>query len=143
MTLVVDASVVVAGLAGGGADGRWAEEVLVTDDLAAPHLMPVETAHVLRRSVFAGRLSADVAALAHRDMLALRVALFDYEPVALRVWELRSNVTSYDAWYVALAEMLDAPLATLDGRLAQATGPRCSFRTPPTRTHTALPRPQD
>lgn len=130
MTVVVDASLVVAAFAGGGADGRWAEEVLAADALAAPHLMPVETAHVLRRSVLAGRLSADVASLAHRDMLALRVSLFDYAPVALRAWELRSNVTSYDAWYVGLAEMLDAPLATLDGRLAQATGPRCSFWTP-------------
>ena len=131
MTLVVDASVVVAGLAGGGADGRWAEDVLVADDLAAPHLMPVETAHVLRRSVFARRLSADVASLAHQDLLALRVALFEYAPVAHRVWELCSNVTAYDAWYVALAEMLDAPLATLDTRLAEATGPRCPFLTPP------------
>ena len=131
MTVVVDASLIVAALAGGGADGRWAEEILAAGALAAPHLMPVETAHVLRRSVLAGRLSADVASLAHRDMLALRVALFDYAPVALRVWELRSNVASYDAWYVALAEMLDAPLATLDARLARATGPRCSFWTPP------------
>ncbi len=132
MTLVVDASVVVAGLAGGGADGSWAEEVLVTDDLAAPHLMPVEAAHVLRRAVLSSRLSADVASLAHQDLLALRVALFDYVPVAHRVWELRSNVTAYDAWYVALAEMLGAPLATLDKRLAEATGPRCPFLTPST-----------
>ena len=131
MTVVVDASLVVAAIAGGGADGRWAERVLAGGDLAAPHLMPVETAHVLRRSALSGRLSTDVASLAHQDLLALRVALFDYAPVAHRVWELRSNVTAYDAWYVALAEMLHAPLATLDIRLAEATGPRCSFWTPP------------
>ncbi len=131
MTLVVDSSFVVAAIAGGGRDGRWAEEMMALDDLAAPHLMPVETAHVLRRSVFMGQLSAEVASLAHQDLLALRVVLFDYAPVAYRVWELRTNVTAYDAWYVALAELLDAPLATLDTRLADATGPRCSFRTPP------------
>ena len=131
MTLVVDASLVVAALAEGGTHGYWAEEILASDDLAAPHLMPVETAHVLRRSVLAGRLSPDVASLAHQDLLALRVVLFDYALVAHRVWELRSNVTAYDAWYVALAEMLNAPLVTLDTRLTEATGPRCSFLTPP------------
>jgi hypothetical protein len=47
------------------------------------------------------------------------------------VWELRANVTSYDAWYVAVAEQCDLPLATLDQRLARATGPRCRFHLPP------------
>jgi predicted nucleic acid-binding protein len=59
----------------------------------------------------------------------LRVDLFPYEVVAARVWELRHNMTAYDAWYVALAEALDSPLATLDARLARAAGPRCRFVT--------------
>ena len=54
MTLVVDASMVVAGLTDSGADGRWAEELLAGDSLAAPHLMPVEAGNILRRAALAG-----------------------------------------------------------------------------------------
>ena len=104
--------------------------LLATDDLAPPHLMPVEAANVLRRAAMAGEISADTAALAHADLLGLQVELFAYEPFATRVWELRESVTAYDGWYVALAESLDAKLATLDLRLANATGPRCAFATP-------------
>ena len=68
--------------------------------------------------------------MAHEDLLALRVEFFPYGPLAARVWQLRMNVTAYDAWYVALAESLDAKLATLDRRLAQAPGCRCPFQTP-------------
>ena len=133
MTVVVDASAVVAALAGGGTAGEWAEMELVREDLAAPHLMPAEVANILRRSVLAGTLTADAASLAHNDLLDLSVALFPYEATAGRAWELRSNLSAYDAWYVALAESLDADLVTLDQRLAAAPGPRCTFRTPPSR----------
>lgn len=133
MTLVVDASLVVSALVDAGPDGTWAERMLAGDPLAAPHLMPVEAANILRRSAAAGLISADIAAMAHGDLLAMRVDLFPYAPLAERVWELRANVTSYDAWYVAVAEHLGCPLATLDTRLATATGPRCSFATPATR----------
>jgi predicted nucleic acid-binding protein len=130
VTLVVDASVVVAALVDGGPDGAWAEEVLLRDHLAAPHLLPVEVANMLRRATLAGHLSADTASLAHADLLALPLELFPYEPFAPRVWDLRTTVTSYDAWYVALAETLSAPLATLDERLAKAPGPTCEFVLP-------------
>lgn len=130
MTLVVDASVVVAALIDGGDDGAWAESMLVSDRLAAPHLMPVEVANILRRAALAGDVSADAATLAHADLLALRVQLYPYEPFADRTWELRERLTAYDAWYVALAESLDADLATLDRRLARAAGVRCAFATP-------------
>jgi predicted nucleic acid-binding protein len=130
VTLVVDASAVVAALTDGGADGTWARALLVSDDLAAPQLMPVEAANVLRRAVLAGDISSDAASLAHADLLSLRTALFAYRPLADRVWELRDGVTAYDAWYVALAESLDAPLVTLDRGLARAPGPRCLFVTP-------------
>lgn len=93
--------------------------------------MSVEAANILRRAALAGSLSADVAALANEDLLQLRVDLFPYEPHGRRVWELRNNLTAYDAWSVALAESLGVPLVTLDGRLAGATGPRCEFRLPP------------
>ncbi|MEW6155631.1 MAG: type II toxin-antitoxin system VapC family toxin [Actinomycetota bacterium] len=130
MTLVVDASLVVAALVDSGADGRWAESMLGSDALVAPHLLPVEVANVLRRAVAAGEVSADSASLAHGDLLGLRIGLFAYEPFANRVWELRGGVSAYDAWYVALAESLDAPLATLDRRLARSRGPRCRFAIP-------------
>jgi len=134
VTLVVDASMVVAGLTDSGADGRWAEALLAGDSLAAPHLMPVEAGNILRRAALAGDLSADVASLAHTDLLDLRVEFFPYQPCAGRVWELRENVTCCDGWYVAVAELLDAPLATLDGRLANLPGPRCRFLLPPVAT---------
>lgn len=130
MTLVVDSSLVVAALVDSGRVGTWADHLLATDDLAAPHLMPAEVANVLRRAAASGEISADVAALAHADLLSLRIELFAYEPLATRVWELRQNVTAYDGWYVALAESLGARLATLDLRLTKATGPRCAFATP-------------
>lgn len=132
MTVVVDASQVVAALADTGVAGEWARTQLAAGTLAAPHLMPVEVANVLRRQVAAGELSSDNASMAHTDLVALPVELFPYQPFARRVWELRENVTAYDAWYVALAESLDAPLLTLDLRLASAPGLRCRIVTPPT-----------
>jgi predicted nucleic acid-binding protein len=129
--LVIDAAAVVAALVDSGPDGEWAEDFLVSDSLAAPHLMPVEVANILRRAVLAGQLSADAASMAHADLLALPVELFPYGPFAARVWELRPTVTAYDAWYVALAELLDATLVTLDVRLSRAPGPHCVFQTPP------------
>ena len=129
MTLVVDASVVVSALIDSGPEGTWAEQLLSSDDLAAPHLMPVEAANILRLAALAGDVSQDSASMAHGDLLMLPVELFPYEPFAARVWELRASVTAYDAWYVALAELLGVPLATLDKRLTRAPGSRCEFRT--------------
>lgn len=131
MTLVIDASTVVAALIDSGTDGRWAESLLTSDSLAAPHLLTAEASNILRRSVLARAISAEQASLAYSDLLDLRVELFPYAPFATRIWDLRSNVTCYDAWYVALAETLSAPLATLDARLAKASGPRCRFVTAP------------
>jgi predicted nucleic acid-binding protein len=103
---------VVAALVDAGETGAWAEELLANGPLAAPHLLPVEVANVLRRAALAGEISADLAALAHADLLRLRLALFPYDPFGERVWELRDTVTAYDGWCVALAEALAAPLAS-------------------------------
>jgi predicted nucleic acid-binding protein len=130
VSVVIDASAVVAVLVDTGPKGRWVEGVIAANALAAPHLMPVEVANVLRRTVSARQISADVGALAHASLLGLPVELFAYEVHAGRVWELRSNLTCYDAWYVALAEALDVPLVTLDRRLAASAGPRCTFLQP-------------
>jgi predicted nucleic acid-binding protein len=131
VTSVVEASVGVAALIDPGRVGSWAESVLTSGPLAAPHLMPVEAANILRRSALAGDISADVASLAHEDLISLRLEHFPYLPFASRVWELRSDLTAYDAWYVALAEHLGAELATLDVRLSRATAARCPFALPP------------
>lgn len=128
---VVDASVVIAALVDTTTLGAWAERVLQSAPLAAPHLMPAEVANVLRRTAASAEISDDVASLAHADLVSLRVELFPYAPCSSRIWELRSNVTAYDAWYVAVAEQLDAPLATVDVRLSRAPGPRCAFVCPP------------
>ncbi|MGH9038712.1 MAG: type II toxin-antitoxin system VapC family toxin [Acidimicrobiia bacterium] len=131
MTLVIDASVVVAALVDDSPVGHWAEALVARQPLAAPHLMPVEAANVLRRAALAGDIPEALASLAHADLVALPVELFPYEPFATRSWDLRGAVSAYDAWYVALAESLAAPLATLDGRLSRAPGPRCRFLTSP------------
>lgn len=126
--IVADASAVFAALAEN--DG-WAREVLRRSGLSAPVVMPFEVGEVLRRRRRQEQLDATTAALAHRDLLALRVDLWPHEALARRAWELRENVSYNDACYVALAELVEAPLVTLDRRLAQAPGPRCAFLTPP------------
>lgn len=131
MTLVLDASVVAAALIDTGPIGVWAEHRLNSDLLAAPHLMQAEAVNVLRRAELQGEISTEVAATACTDLLDMQVEFHDFGQFAARVWQLRDNVTVYDAWYVALAEALDASLATLDRRLAAAIGPTCTFELPP------------
>ena len=130
MTAVVDASVLVAALVDSGPKGRWAESVFAEGALAAPQLVLAEATNVLRRLELAGHISRLEANSAHNDLLDLDVELFPFAPFAVRVWELRKNLTSYDAWYVALAEALEIPLSTLDRKLTRAAGPRCSFNLP-------------
>ena len=130
MTRVVDASVLVAALVDVGHAGRWAEAVLAEGPLAGPELALVEASDILRRLEQAGEISRLEATSAHRDLLRLALELFPFAPFAERVWALRTNLTSYDAWYVALAEALDCPLMTLDRRLSRASGPRCDIIVP-------------
>ncbi len=129
MTTVVDASTVVAALISSSSDGDWARERLLERHLVAPQLIHVESVSVLRRAEQSNVLTAEVASLAHRDLLDLPIETYGYPPFAKRAWELRHNVSAYDAWYVALAEELDAPLVTLDRRLVTAPGIRCRFVT--------------
>lgn len=128
--MVVDSSVLVAALVDGEDSGRWARGLLGGQTaLVAPHSLPAEVASVLRRLVAAGMISADNATLALGELGDLDIELYGFLPRADRVWALRENITAYDAWYVAVAEELDAPLATLDARLVSAPGPRCAFLT--------------
>ena len=128
---VVDASAVVAALVDSAGDGRWAETEVARGELAGPELVLAEAGNILRRLELAGDLSRLEAGSAYRDLLRLDIDLYPFAPFAERVWALRSNLTCYDAWYVALAEMLACPLVTLDERLSRAPGPRCLFATPP------------
>jgi predicted nucleic acid-binding protein len=128
--LVVDASVITGALVGTGRTGAWALGLLYTDHVLAPSFLPVEVANALRRLALGGAISDDNATLAHAQLLALPIDYYGYEVLGARVWALRKNVRPYDAWYLALAELLDAPLATLDVRLSQATEPNCTFLTP-------------
>jgi predicted nucleic acid-binding protein len=133
VSLVVDSSVLVAALLDAGPDGAWAERVLDARALYAPELMRVEATNILRRLERAKRITTPEANAAQDDLMQLEIELFSFEPFADRIWELRQTVTSYDAWYVALAEALEFPLATLDERLARADGPKCEFLTPTSR----------
>ena len=105
--------------------------MLVAGSLHAPELVRAEATNILRRLERARRITTPEANAAHDDLMQLQMELVPFEPFADRIWELRHSVTSYDAWYVAVAEALGLPLATLDLRLAKAGGPTCNFLTPP------------
>lgn len=128
--VVVDASVAAAAVLDAGPDGLWAEATLSGCHLVAPELMVVEALNILRRLEQADEITALEAASAQQDLHDLPVDLLPIRPFETRIWELRKNVTCYDAWYVAIAEVLDLPLATLDRRLAHSTGPHCQMLTP-------------
>jgi predicted nucleic acid-binding protein len=132
VTLVADASAVAAALGILEPDGEWARELLQSDDLAGPHMLPAEVTNIIRRAALHGEMSAASAQVAHSELLDLPILLFPFAGVAARVWDLSHNLTSYDAWYVAVAEHLGAPLVTLDRRLATAPGPLCRFIVPRT-----------
>lgn len=123
--LVVDASVLVVALADDGGDGDRARERLRGERLVVPELADLEVASVLRRHLGAGLLDARRAGLALEDLIALPAQRAPHAPLLPRVWELRGNLTVYDAVYVALAEAVGAALLTGDRRLAGAPGARC------------------
>jgi predicted nucleic acid-binding protein len=123
--IVLDASVVLEVLlrmpAGVRVEGRLFEP---NETLHAPHLLDVEVAQVLRRYALAGDVDAERCRAALDDLAALPISRYPHDVLLSRVWDLRANMSAYDAVYVALAEALDAPLLTRDGRLAKAPGHR-------------------
>lgn len=128
--LCCDASALVALLLDGGEAGTWAAGALAGGDLVAPGLAMIETANIIRRHELSGQISSDQAAQAHGDLLDLTIELWPYELLAARAWELRRNLSIYDATYVAVAELTGATLVTLDHRMAAAPGLRCATATP-------------
>lgn len=124
--IVVDASVLANAVADDGAAGRLARVRLnAAGDVAVPDLADIETVSVLRRRWLAGDLAARRFRSAVEDLLALPLARFPTGPFMPRAYELRANVTPYDASYVALAEGLGCTLLTADARLARAPNVRC------------------
>ena len=130
MSTVIDSSVVIAALVDSGPHGDWAEEVLASGWLLAPELVRAEATNIFRRLERAKLITTPEANAAQDDLMQLDIDLFPFEPFAGRIWELRHNVTSYDAWYVAIAEALKLPLATLDEPLSKSNGATCEFLTP-------------
>jgi predicted nucleic acid-binding protein len=127
---VIDSSLVVAALVDSGPHGDWAEEVLAGGSLQAPELVRVEATNIFRRLERSRLITTPEANAAQDDLMQLDIELFPLEPFADRIWELRHNVTCYDAWYVAVAEALQLPLATLDEPLSKSIGVTCRFLTP-------------
>ena len=123
--IAVDASVVAVALADDGPDGDQARARLRGERLTAPELVDLEVTSVWRRQVRDGAMDARRAALALADLTALPLRRAPHRALLARCWELRDNLTVYDAAYVALAEALEVTLLSGDGRLARATGPRC------------------
>jgi predicted nucleic acid-binding protein len=124
--IFVDASVIVTALADDGADGDRARHRLRGERLVAPHVVDLEVASAWRRLAAAGDIDDRRVELAFADLLSLRLERLGHGPLLGRCWELRSNLTIYDAAYVALAEALSATLVTADRRLADAPGLRCA-----------------
>jgi predicted nucleic acid-binding protein len=101
---------------------------LQTDsDQAAPHLIDAEVLGVIRSHQLRGLLDPTAAGQALADLRDWPGDRYSHRPLLARAWELRSSVRSWDALYVALAELFDATLLTLDSRLASATGTRCAI----------------
>ncbi len=124
---MIDASVLVNVLGDDGDDGLLARQSVAGEDLAAPEQIDVAVAAALRRHWLAKTITARRFAAAVADLGELPLVRYPALPFLPRVYELRANVSAYDAVYVALAEQLDCPLLTADKRLAAAPGPRCAF----------------
>jgi predicted nucleic acid-binding protein len=121
--IVVDASAVLETLlrtpAAAAVEGRLFDS---RQTLHAPHLIDVEVAQVVRRYAAAGELDAERGREALADLADLPLLRYPHDLLLPRIWELRHNLTAFDAAYVALAEALGAPLLTRDRRLAAAPG---------------------
>ncbi len=124
--IVADASAILVALVDDGPFGEQAWRRLRGQTLAAPHLVDLEVTSVIRGMQPGGRLS-DSRALGGLDDLAdLALVRAEHRLFLHRCWELRDNLTVYDACYVALAELLQTTLVTADARLAHAPGLRCA-----------------
>ena len=127
--LVIDASVLIVALADDGPDGDRSRKRLRGERLTAPELIDLEVGSVLRRQHLTGQIDSRRAELALHDLAAIPLRRARQVDLLSRCWELRQNLTFYDAAYVALAEALQSTLLTGDRRLARSSGHSCSIET--------------
>ena len=121
--IVVDASIVVEVLLRSDTGAVLEERLFEGDDpLHAPHMLDVEVAHALRRCALHGDIDERHGRDSFGDLAAMSIERHGHQPLLERIWQLRHNVTAYDAAYLALAESLDAPLLTRDLALASVAG---------------------
>ena len=125
--LVIDASVLAVALLDDGTDGDAVRQRLRGEQLAAPALIDLEVVSVWRGLARGGHLDARRVGLALADLRDLPIQRIEHTPFLPRCFELRDNLTIYDAAYIALAEALQAPVLTGDRRLARSVGPRCAI----------------
>jgi predicted nucleic acid-binding protein len=123
--IVVDASVLAPALGDDGPAGDAARGRLRGEQLAAPALIDLEVTSVFRSQNADGLLEDRRASQALDDLSRIPVRRAPHQDLVARCWELRRNLTPYDAAYVALAEALDVPLLTADAKLSRAPGIRC------------------
>jgi predicted nucleic acid-binding protein len=123
--IVVDASIIAFALGDDGGRGDRARDRLSGEDLSAPEIIYLEVISAWRGALRSGQLKEPRADQALVDLAELPLSRAPHEPLIPRVWELRNNLTPYDAAYVALAESINAALVTADRRLAKAPGLRC------------------
>ena len=126
--IVVDSSAAVEWLLGLPLADAVADRFVSADSLHAPALLDIEVAHVLRRYAAAGEIADRAAERALQALADLDVVRYTHELLLPLVWTLRHNLTAYGAAFVALAAVLEAPLVTLDERIARAPWPRLAGR---------------
>ena len=126
--IVIDASAEVAILLNIGQDFEGIRSRIARpgETLHIPHLFEIEVLHALRSLTLRGTVSSERARLALDRLRDTRFVRYPHTALTERIWELRENLTAYDAAYIALAEALDAPLVTTDARLARASGIRAA-----------------
>lgn len=123
--IVLDASVVALAVGAERDDARRARDSFAGERLYAPELVDLEVASYIRRGRRAGRIGSRRAIQALTALALMPIARVSHRPFLSRIWDLRDNVSPYDAAYVALAEVMEAPLLTADARLARAAGLGC------------------
>ena len=124
--LVLDASAALAAFLGTGTNASSIRDRLEAPEetVHVPHLLDVELLHALRGLVLRGVVSRTRSEQVRTDFADLKLSRYSHVAFLDRIWDLKDNLTAYDATYVALAETLNAPLVTTDARLARAPGIR-------------------
>jgi predicted nucleic acid-binding protein len=125
--IAVDANAVVALLVDDAELGRASRSAYAQHDLVAPDLLPYEVTSVLRKLCQLNAVNERVAQHALHDLSMIRFSTVPHGDISERIWDLRDNLSAYDAAYVSVAELFEVPLLTFDNRIRRAPGPRCEF----------------